>query len=220
MRVIKKFLPVWIKIILRQLVKTVKYNWRRIEIAQAVKKQIPLKIIIGAAETWQVGWYSTNEQWLNIKDSQDWENVFGSRKVLINVVAEHVFEHLSYEECKSALSNIHRYMLPHGRVRIAVPDGNNPDKGYIKQVGIAGLGPDAADHKQLLTASILFELFNDSGFTPKLIEGYTSAGELVQKTWSEQDGFILRSRNNIDNSIWEFKDAQTSLIVDGVINGK
>jgi predicted SAM-dependent methyltransferase len=218
MRYIKKLLPVWFKKILRKIIKIIKYRWRKVKIKKAVKENIPLKIILGAAETWQEGWYSTNEQWLDIANSGHWKEIFGEKKNVINIVTEHVFEHLTYDESKQTLLNIRQHMKADGRIRIAVPDGNNPNKEYIAQVGIAGKGPDAADHKQLLTESILSELFLETGFEPTLVEGYLPSGELIQKHWSDQDGFILRSRQNASSDVWDFIDSQTSLIVDGVLN--
>ena len=60
-----------------------------------LNKQI--NIIVGAAMTSQRSWYSTNQQWLDITSKSDWEKVFSGRKLIVNVLAEHVFEH--YFKC-------------------------------------------------------------------------------------------------------------------------
>jgi len=216
---VKRLLPVWLKAPVRRVIKAIKYRYRRYRIAQPVSHGEPLKIIVGAAETHQDGWYSTNEEWLDITRAEDWEAVFEGKRVLTHVVAEHVFEHLTYEECRTALAQIARHMEPGGRIRIAVPDGNHPDSEYLRHVGINGIGDDAADHKQLLTVDLLERLMEEAGFAPTQIEGYDTSGTLVQRPYSAEDGFIYRSRANAtpeSRARWGFVDADTSLIVDGV----
>jgi predicted SAM-dependent methyltransferase len=213
---IKSLLPVSAKQHLRTARKALRYRARRVMIARAVRQGAPLRIIVGAAETWQPGWYSTNEQWLDITKASDWRAVFGGKKILSRVVAEHVFEHLTEPEALAALSNIADHMVGNGRIRIAVPDGFHPDPTYIRHVGIGGIGDDAADHKALLNVETLSELMRRAGFTPHHIEGYDRARQLVTTRWSSDDGYIQRSRQNPDGRVWDFPDASTSLIVDGV----
>ncbi len=216
---IKKVLPASVKKPIRQGIKAVKYSYRKVAIKKALKSNDELKIIVGAAETFQDGWCSTNEQWLDIANAAHWKNIFGEKVCLTHAVAEHVFEHLTYDEAGRALSYIYDHMLPGGRVRIAVPDGFNPDPVYLKHVGIGGIGDDAADHKQLLNVDILSELMEDAGFKAHHLEGYKTDGLLVEEKYSTQDGYIMRSRMHNSEEVkakWAFPDADTSLIVDGV----
>lgn len=217
---IKKTLPPGLKKPVRKSLKFIRYTYRRAMITIPVLQGQPIRIILGAAETYQDGWYSTNEQWLDITRTDHWRNVFKCKKLLTHMVAEHVFEHLSYEECQRTLKNISDHMEKGGRIRIAVPDGYNPDPEYLRHVGIAGIGDDAADHKQLLNVDILSGLLQEAGFEVSHLEGYTKTGELIKKPYLKEDGFIWRSRVNHavqDNKKpWSFPDAQTSLIVDGV----
>ena len=213
---IKRLLPVWLKIRLRRAVKAVKYAYRRMAISKPVRRGDKIKIIVGAAETWQPGWYSTNEQWLDISRAADWQAVFKGRRLITHVVAEHVFEHLTQEQSRAALSLIADHLVDGGRVRIAVPDGYHPDSDYLRHVGIGGIGDDAADHKQLLTVDGLTELLVEAGFRPHHVEGYDASGTLITRGWSSEDGYILRSRAHAADSPWTFVDADTSLIVDGV----
>lgn len=175
---------------------------------------------MGAAETWQAGWYSTNEQWFDITNKEDWDALFKGQRKLTHVVAEHVFEHLTPQGAQQAVENILRHLVDGGRLRIAVPDGSNPNADYIEHVKIGGIGDDAADHKQLYTSDSLIDLLEKAGLKAVLVEGYDDAGRLVQNTWDEQDGFIRRSRQNAgQDKPWTFPDADTSLIVDGVLTG-
>lgn len=217
---IKRILPEQVRWEIRQMIKSVRYTYRYWLIRVVARFQSPLRIIVGAAETSQPGWYSTNEQWLDITQEADWRRIFGERQQLSHVVAEHVFEHLTQEESLAALKYIHARMIPGGRVRIAVPDGNHPNPEYLRHVGIDGIGADAADHKQLLTVKTLSDFFENTGFFPQHVEGYTRAGNLVETKYSVEDGFILRSRANKSPKItapgWDFPDSRTSLIVDGI----
>ena len=182
----------------------------------AVRGGSSLKIIVGAAETHQKGWLATNEQWLDITKEEDWYRYFKDEKRISHIVAEHVFEHLTLEEAKAALVNMSKRLTHDGRIRIAVPDGYNPDKVYIEHVDIGGVGDDASDHKQLLNIDIIRKIMLDCELTPNHIEGYTRDGQLVQQIWLAQDGFIQRSRQNKLVKKWQFPDAATSLIVDGM----
>ena len=217
---LKKILPTGLKKPVRKGFKFIRYTYRRAMITIPVMRNEPIRIILGAAETSQAGWYSTNEQWLDITRADHWKNIFGGKRILTHMVAEHVFEHLTYEECQRTLKNIADHMEKGGRMRIAVPDGYNRNPEYLRHVGIGGIGDDAADHKQLLTIDILTRLLSEAGFAVTHVEGYTSGGELIQNPYSKEDGFIWRSRVNHtlqDNQKpWSFPDAQTSLIVDGV----
>ena len=214
--IIKAVLPKTLKEGLVLARKKVRYFVRKYILKFAAKRKAPLKIIVGAAETYQNGWLATNEQWLDITKEADWIHFFGLKKCISHIVAEHVFEHLTVDETSAALNHMFKRMTDSGRIRIAVPDGYNPDKVYIKHVDIAGVGDDASDHKQLLNLDTLTDLINKAGFVAQHIEGFTENGELIQHSWHPKDGFIRRSRQNKGHEQWQFPDAATSLIVDGV----
>lgn len=219
-KIIKSVLPGDTRRILRNLEKHIRYAFRRVMIKLPVAAGVPMKIIVGAALTYQRGWYSTNEQWFDITRAENWVRVFKGKAPLTNVLAEHVFEHLTEEETRRSLKLISAHMMPGARIRIAVPDGYNPDPVYIKHVGIAGIGPDAEDHKQLLNSNTLTGFLEEAGFIVGVLEGYIKSGELVQKPIDSAEGRVLRSRDNKKNMTdkvgWEFAEANTSLIVDGI----
>ena len=197
--------------------KAVKYRYRFLKILFDVKQGKVDNVILGAAETYR--WVVTNQQWLDITKRNDWDKIFSVKGSIKRIVAEHVFEHLTEKQTQIALDLIFQNLTAGGRLRIAVPDGYNPDQDYLRHVGIAGIGPDAADHKQLLNRTSLQKLMSEAGFSTTLIEGYAKNGKLTSLDYDPKDGFILRSRRNpnrISAKGWEFKDAQTSLIVDGV----
>ena len=198
--------------------KAVRYELRRRRFTKVARTGYDLKIILGAAETYQDGWYATNEQWFDITRPEHWHRLFGDRQPLKSIVAEHVFEHLTPEGAETAFQQAVKYLQPGGTIRIAVPDGNHPDPEYMRHVGIAGIGPDAADHKQLYTAESLMKQMQTAGLNPTHLEGYTADQQLVARQVDPTLGFIKRSRTNQNKSHpdnWDFPDASTSLVVDG-----
>lgn len=217
MNILKRMLPMPVRNRLRMIRKAVRYRYRRHQIARAVTREDPIKLILGAAETWQEGWYSTNEQWLDIARADHWAAVFGGRRIISHAVAEHVFEHLTEDQTRAALALIAAHMVPGGRLRIAVPDGHYPDPDYIRRVGINGIGDDAADHKQLLTVDSLSAMMRGAGFATTHVEGFEADGRLVTNRWDPADGWIRRSRQNPADTAWEHEGDSTSLIVDGVM---
>ncbi len=218
--IVKLIVPSGARRTLRQAQKSAVYFFRRQGIRIPVARSALLKIIVGAAMTRQAGWYSTNEQWLDITNAQHWKNVFCGKALLTHVLTEHVFEHLTEDETRRALGLLWQHMLPGGRIRIAVPDGYHPDSTYLKHVGIAGIGADAEDHKQLLNSDSLCRFLEDAGFVSEMREGYRGDGELVQKPINPSSGLVIRSRSNAetmaDRKGWDFVDANTSLVVDGI----
>ena len=102
---IKRLLQRWFKALVRQTIKSLKYRYRRLAISRPVSRGEKIRIIIGAAETFQDGWYSTNERWLDVTDPADWQRIFNGKRLITHVVAEHVFEHLTHDDCRRAPGN-------------------------------------------------------------------------------------------------------------------
>ena len=105
-----------------------------------------------------------------------------------------------------------------GTLRIAVPDGNNPNFEYRKHCGINGIGADASDHKQFITFELLSDELSKIGFQVKLVEGYLKNKNLISQDFDDDLGFVMRSRKHLNKCSskdgWNFPDANSSLIVD------
>src|SRR4028119_1257555 len=94
-------------------------------------------LIIGAGYTSQPGWHSLKQEDLDIRYSNQWARVVAPNSV-DNILAEHVWEHMTFEDGLKAALNCYRALKMHGRLRIAVPDGFHPDKNYIDWVKPGG----------------------------------------------------------------------------------
>ena len=177
-----------------------------------------LKVVIGAGQFINnPGWKHTNEEELNLLDESTWQNSF-DKNSLTAILAEHVWEHLTYEEGLEAAKICFRYLKPNGYIRCAVPDGYFQDESYQNIVKIGGPGPKehpAASHKIVHNYKKLTKMFETAGFKVNLLEYCDEEGIFHQNDWDGLDGVVFRSkkydpRNQGDKLVFP------SLIIDAV----
>lgn len=197
-----------------KIIETYRKNRTISKIEQYKKANLPLKIIIGSEGTKQEGWIATDEEFLNLLKKEDFENLFGNYPIT-RIVAEHVWEHLDESEGITALRNCYNHLAKGGQIRIAVPDGYNPDKNYIKYVGVGALHLKEGDHKILYNYKTLTNSFTKAGFRFELLEYFDENGQFHRVPWQAKDGFIVRSADN-DPRNQEGVMNYTSLIIDGI----
>lgn len=171
-------------------------------------KANPLNLIIGSGGLPQDGWITTDIDILNVTKREDWEKYFKIKKVDA-IFAEHVWEHLTEDEAIAATKHCYTYLKTGGYIRMAVPDGFNPDKDYIDHVKV---GSD--EHKVLYNYKTLTELFQNAGFEVELYEYYNENNEFICKDWDSSKGLIRRSKNQ-DHRNKDGKLAYTSIVLDG-----
>ena len=213
----RKILSKDIRTKFRKIFKFILYNFRFLKLKLYLALSRDVKLILGAALTSNKSWISTNEEWFDITRKHHWDRLFHKKKFMKRALAEHVFEHLTEEEMAIAFKFIYEHLASKGTLRIAVPDGNNPNPEYIKNTGINGIGADASDHKQFIKFEYLKSELEKVGFKCFIREGYKSNGELVNEKLPPELGYIIRSRRNSFESTkegWDFVDANSSLIVD------
>ncbi|SES18700.1 Predicted SAM-depedendent methyltransferase [Gracilibacillus ureilyticus] len=180
-----------------------------------------IKIVIGAGEyVNNPGWIHTQEEELNLLDENTWQNRF-AKSSLSAILAEHVWEHLTYEEGLEGAKICWEYLKPSGYIRCAVPDGYFPDESYQEIVQVGGPGPieyPASSHKIVHNYQTLTKMFETAGYEVKLLEYCDEQGDFRQNERNGQDGVIFRSkkydpRNQGDELTFP------SLIVDAVKSG-
>ncbi|MCS1351093.1 methyltransferase domain-containing protein [Mechercharimyces sp. CAU 1602] len=176
-----------------------------------------IKLVLGAGEYHNnPGWIHTHESEVNLLSEKDWSSRFQPASISA-IIAEHVLEHLTYEEGLEAMRRCYRYLKPGGHFRCAVPDGYFPDEGYQRVVQVGGPGPrdhPAAGHKILYTYKTLSQLCEQAGFMVRLLEYFDEEGDFHAVAWEAKDGVIYRSRR-IDPRNSE-KMVFPSLIVDAM----
>lgn len=160
-------------------------------------------------------WMLSEYDALDASKASDWQRLFGEKNQLTNIMAEHVWEHIPDEETRLSNQNCYDWLAKGGRLRIAVPDGNNPDKEYIEWVRVGGTGIGADDHKILYTYDVMKSRLEKAGFRVELLEYWDENGQFHSVDWTDEGGHIRRSRR-YDSRNQNGKLGYTSLIVDGV----
>jgi predicted SAM-dependent methyltransferase len=159
-------------------------------------------------------WFATDIETLNILHEKDWRSLLRFLK-LDNIMAEHVWEHLTDEQTAQANRNCFKFLKPGGVLRLAVPDGFNPDKAYIEHVRPGGNGPGADDHKILYNYKVMKSRLEKAGFDVHLLEYWDENGQFHFTDWTDEAGRIKRSRR-YDSRNKDGKLGYTSLIVDAI----
>lgn len=160
---------------------------------QAVKRGELIRVEVGKSRVAALpGWYRTNVNTLNLWKNSDWERLFQTENRVQAIFAEHVLEHIAPKLLSPVLQNCYRYLVPGGRLRISVPDGNNPDPEYIAFVEPGGIGPAADDHRSLFTVQSLGIYLSGAGFKIERIEYYDETGVFHKEQYDIQYGVISR----------------------------
>lgn len=174
-----------------------------------------MKVIIGAGQTKYDGWLSTQEDELNLLSLESWSGLFKPESIDA-LLAEHVWEHLSYEEGISAANHCYEFLKPGGYIRCAVPDKNFRNEWYQQMVQVGGPGSvdhPAATHKIVYDAKTFVQVFEKAGFEVSLLEYCDENGDFHYTYWNQVDGRIGRSfRFDTRNSIEGL--GMVSIIVD------
>jgi predicted SAM-dependent methyltransferase len=201
-----------------RLSKRVYFAWRRGVGTRRLRrrlKQRPWNLTLGAGDLVEEGWVPTEIYELDITRERDWQRFFAPGSVDA-MLAEHVWEHLEPADAVEAARMCFKYLKEGGRLRVAVPDGGNPDPAYIEAVRVGGTGPGADDHKALYTSKTLAELFAGAGFDVRLVEYHDEAGRLQSLDRDEADGIIHRSASRTPEA---GERVESSLILDAVKGG-
>ncbi|MCM3109586.1 SAM-dependent methyltransferase [Lederbergia lenta] len=192
------------------------YEWACEVKRLSVEEEI--KLVIGAGEyNNNPSWIHTQEKDLDLLDEDTWKNKFDNNSITA-IVAEHVWEHLTYEDGIEAAKICYKFLKPSGYIRCAVPDAFFPNETYQKTVRVGGPGPKdhpAASHKIVYQYKTLSKMFKAAMFEINLLEYCDEDGKFHTNEWNGEDGVIFRSkkydpRNQGDQLVF------TSLIIDAI----
>jgi predicted SAM-dependent methyltransferase len=190
-----------------------RFFWRTIFIR--LHPQLPaLKVIVGSSGTAASGWISTEYPYVDLTSDESLSAVF-PRAGVSAFLAEHVFEHLTYDPAHTAFKNLRTFLKPGGYMRIAVPDGYHADPEYIAYSKPGGYGPGSEDHKVMYNMSTLSALLEANGFVVRPLEWFDEKGKFHAREWDPKTGFVSRS-TRFDERNRKNPTAYTSLIVDAV----
>lgn len=184
------------------------------ELRAAIAQRKQVKIIIGSSGTSMPDWLSTEYPYVNVADAANLSRLF-KRGQLTAILAEHVWEHLTDEQARTAARNCFDLLAPGGYARIAVPDGLHSDPDYIEYVRPGGYGAGSDDHKVLYTLDTLTAVFVSAGFEVKPLEWFDANRVFHANDWNPDDGYICRS-TRFDERNHTNPTAYTSLIIDAI----
>lgn len=183
------------------------------KIKSEIRKKRKINVGAGGVE-FDEEWFSCDINLLDITKRMNWFNLLGLKKVT-NIFAEHVWEHLNDKDTNLANKNCYFFLKKKGRLRLAVPDGYHPDKGYIDYVKPNGNGIGSDDHKILYNYTTMKDKLEAIGFTVELLEYWDEKGKFHYKNWTNEGGKVKRSRRYDERN----KSKQlnyTSLIIDAI----
>jgi predicted SAM-dependent methyltransferase len=186
-----------------------RHSLKQRKLREQIQRADPLNVILGSGTTSYPGWIATDNDLLDISRPGSWAELFEPASI-DRLLTEHVFEHLSEEECAIALAECFRYLKPGGVLRIAVPDGYRRDAAYLAEAS-----PPKDGHKVLFTVETLVPLLESFGFQATPLEYFDAQENFHAHAWNEADGLIMRSVR-FDRQ-QDFKRGElfyTSLIVD------
>lgn len=173
-----------------------------------------LKVVVGSSDIFEAGWIPSEWHFLNLLKEEEWLTYFKEDSIS-NILAEHVWEHLTPEDGIIAIRTCYRFLKKGGRLRIAVPDAFHPDPTYIDYVKPGGTGAGADDHKILYSYKIMTDILEQVGYKVQLLEYFNESGAFHHNAWDAKEGYIHRSIKN-DKRNADGKPNYTSLIVDAV----
>lgn len=160
-------------------------------------KHKAIKVVIGAGKyNNNPDWLHTQEKELNLLNERTWSKMSDHHSITA-ILAEHIWEHLTYDEGVQAAKMCHTFLKPAGYIRCAVPDAFFQNKEYQNTVKIGGPGPKdhpAADHKIVYNYKTITNMFHTAGFEVKLLEYCDEKGTFHQNYWDGKDGVIFRSK--------------------------
>lgn len=180
-----------------------------------------MKVIIGAGKTSFEGWVSTQENQLDLLNEADFQRMFAQEKPTA-MLAEHVWEHMTFEEGCLAAVNCYNWLKDGGYLRIAVPDANFRNEWYQNMVKVGGNGDPshpAFTHRIVYDYRTIAEVFCRAGFEVELLEWCDENGVFHYKYWNENDGYIGRSLR-FDTRNTPEKLGMVSIILDAKKTGK
>lgn len=174
----------------------------------------PPKLVVGASGVFEAGWIPTDVHTVNLLKPERWKIFFPENSISV-ILAEHVWEHLSLADGKTAAKTCYRFLKPGGYARIAVPDGFFYKQEYIDYVKPGGSGAGADDHKVLYNYKLMSEVFEEAGFKVHLLEYFDEDRKFHYNEWDPAKGMVHRSKRFDDRNHGDDLN-YTSLIIDAI----
>ena len=162
-----------------------------------IEKNDVIRLNIGAGSVQFDDWLNIDRNILDIRNKSEWDALLGHRYATY-VLAEHVFEHLEFDDALVAFCNVQRFLAPGGSFRFAVPDGNHPSTYVQELTDVNGTDAGADDHKYFYTINDISKIEETCGLKANCLEYFDNDGIFHRKKYDESKGYIFRSSNRYE----------------------
>lgn len=155
-----------------------------------------LRVAIGVASESQSGWLALTQSDLDITNVENWLRYF-KPGTIDNILAEHVWEHLTWNQAHLATSLCFRFLRPGGRMRLAVPDTLHASQYIVDAV--SATGSFAAEHHHLVDYNfkLMNRLLSGNGFQVEILDWWDEDGNFHNRYAGNDDhGYVMRSYVN------------------------
>ena len=182
---------------------------RQWKLRKEVRNANPLRVILGAGPTRFPGWFHTDKEVLDVTSLTDWDALFVPESI-DSLLSEHMLEHMTADEARTATSLCFRYLKPGGVFRVAVPDGYRRDPLYA-----AAAGSKEDGHHVVYNVDSLSELLQNAGFATTPLEYFDAEERFHAVAWDQRHGLIQRSARFDSQQEFQRGDLfYTSVIID------
>lgn len=168
-----------------------------------------MRVALGVATEKQAGWVGLVQAELDVTAEADWARRFVPASI-DNILAEHVWEHLTWTQARRAVALAFRYLKPGGRLRLAVPDTLHASRFIVDAVSATGSLADEHGHLVDYTHGLMSRLLAEAGFEVSLLDWWDEAGEF-HNGYDGRDahGYIMRSYVNWPNHANVYLEPET-----------
>jgi predicted SAM-dependent methyltransferase len=165
---------------------------RRAKFDAALAGATDVNLVVGANGTRFDGWISADsEKELDLLDRSGWRRALAGKR-LRRVLAEHVFEHLTFRDALRGLGLVHEMLEPGGTLRFAVPDAYHPSSYYRYMVRPGGREPAAREHQYFWSIEDIAVVEQATGFRAEPLEYFDSEGAFHAVPFTDERGYIHR----------------------------
>ena len=171
-----------------------------------------IRLALGSESHCTDGWIHAGCNQLDLVNPASW-SCFFQKSSVDAMLADHVWEHLSEKEGRTAARNCFQFLRPGGYLRVAVPDGFHPSQTACEQVREESSVSRTAADCLLYNHRSFADMFLAAGFQVRLIEFFDREGAFHSNHWDVSKGLVQRTLLFDERNITQ-PYAYTSLVLD------